>query len=63
MSNKENIQKQDLEILKRICRENGVSVELITELIEIEEKSQLQSRWGIYDNLADTIKEFSKEKR
>ena len=56
MNNKKILQKQDEEILKRVCSENGVEIDLVKDLIKTEKESQLGSRHGVYKELKNKIK-------
>lgn len=60
MDDKKLNNKKEREILKRLCKDKGLKVSLIERLIQVEREHQLKSsRYGIYDNLKETLKEFS----
>lgn len=60
MDDKRINNKKEREILKRLCKDEGVKFSLIERLIQVEREHQLKSsRYGIYDNLKEILKEFS----
>lgn len=60
MDDKKINNKKEREILKRLCKDEGVKFSLIERLIQVEREHQLKSsRYGIYDNLKEILKEFS----
>ncbi len=58
MISKNILQKQNEEILKRVCLDNGVELELIKDLIKAEKDSRLRSRHGIYSSLKSKIQNY-----
>lgn len=60
MDNKELNHKKDIEILKRLCRDEGIRFKLMEKLIQVERKHQLGSRHGVINAIEDIIREFSK---
>ena len=59
----EERRKKDRELLEEICRENGVPMELIEQLLQIEkDKSGLMSRRNIFTDIDIALKNYLKRK-
>jgi len=50
------------ELLRKLCEEHGVPLNMVQELMTIEKRHQFQERrYGVYDELASVIRAHSPE--